>query len=121
VLFESFADLVTADKDAAFADVFGMLKGFNIYFAGCFYPEDEGLSTNRIVRSFNKEAFALLFGGQFHKQWITSIPSEFRSMEKVNPNYNRFVMKYHSECHRMVMPCGELLSADADPDEQEIV
>lgn len=121
VLFESFADLVTADKDAAFADVFGMLKGFNIYFAGCFYPEDEGLSTNRIVRSFNKEDFALLFGGQFHKQWITSIPSEFRSMEKVNPNYNRFVMKYHSECHRMVMPCGELLSADADPDEQEIV
>ena len=121
VLFESFADLVSADKEAVFADVFGMLRGFNIYFAGCFYPEDDSISTNRIFRSFSKDDFSLLFGGQFHKQWVTSIPSEFRNMEKVNPNYNRFVMKYRSECHRMVMPCGELISIDADPDEKEII
>lgn len=121
VLFESFADLIAADKDAVFADVFGMLRGFNIYFTGCFYPEDDIFSANQIFRSFSKDDFALLFGGQFHKQWVTSIPSVFRSMEKLNPNYNRFVMKYRSECHRMVMPCGELISMEADPDEKEIV
>ena len=121
VMFESFADLIAADKDAVFVDVFGMLKGFNVYFAGCFYPEDESLSGNRIFRSFSKDDFSMLFGGQFHKQWVTSIPAEFRGMEKVNPNYNRFVMKYRNECHRMVMPCGELVSADTDPDEKEII
>lgn len=121
VLFESFADLAAVDKDAVFADVFGMLRGFNIYFAGCLYPEDENIGANRVFRSFSKDDFSLLFGGQFHKQWVTSIPSQFRSMEKVNPNYNRFIMKYRSECYRMVMPCGELVSTDADPDEKEII
>ena len=121
VLFESFADFADADKDAVFADVFDMLRGFNIYFAGCFYPEDGSMSANRVFRSFSKDDFALLFGGQFHKQCVTSVSAEYRSMEKVNPNYNRFVMKYRSECHRMVMPCGELISADADPDEKEII
>ena len=104
-----------------FAEVFGKLKGFNIYFAGCFYPEDENLSVNSIFRSFNKEDFSLFFGGQFHKQWITSMPSEYRKMEKINPNYNRFIMKYRSEYHQMVMPCGELMEANVDPDEQEII
>jgi S-DNA-T family DNA segregation ATPase FtsK/SpoIIIE len=121
VLFEDFADLVAADKEALFEDVFGMMRGFNIYFVGGFYPEDESVSGNRIFRNFVQDDFSLLFGGQFHKQWITSLPSEFRNMEKVNPNYNRFVMKYHSECHRMFMPCGELISADIDPDEAAII
>ena len=121
VLFESFADLVEADKQAVFAEVFEKLRGFNIYFAGCFYPEDENKSSNNIFRSFNKDDFSLLFGGQFHKEWIAPIANEFRKLEKINPNYNRFIMRYHNECHRMIMPCGELLTADADPDEQEII
>lgn len=121
VLFESFPDFAAADKDAVFADVFGMLRGFNIYFVGCFYPEDESVSANRVFRSFGKDDFALLFGGQFHKQWITSILPEYKRMEKVNSNYNRFIMKYRSECYRMVMPCGKLISTDVDPDEKEII
>ena len=121
VLFESFVDLITADKQAVFADVFGMLRGFNIYFAGGFYPDDSSNTANRLFLAFNKDDFSMLFGGQFHKQWITSIPLEYRSMEKVNPSYNRFVMKYRNVCHRMVMPCGELISTDADPDEKDII
>jgi len=122
VLFESITDLVEADnKQSIFAEVFAKLRGFNIYFAGCFYPEDESKSTNNIFRSFNKDDFSLLFGGQFHNEWITPLPSEYKKMEKINPNYNRFIMKYRNECHRMVMPCGELIAADADPDEQEII
>lgn len=121
VLFESFADLVVTDTDSAYAEMFGKLKGFNIYFAACFYPEDENLSGKATFRNFSKEDFTLLFGGQFNKQWATSITPEFKKMEKVNPNYNRFVMKYHNDCHRMIMPCGELITADADPDEAEII
>lgn len=121
VLFESIADLAEADKNSLFADVFGKLRGFNIYYAGCFYPEDENKSVTSICRGFNKDDFSLLFGGQFHKQWIATIPSEYRKMEKINPNYNRFIMRYRSESHKMVMPCGELLTVDADPDEQEII
>ncbi len=121
VLFESLADLIEADTELAFAELFAKLKGFNVYFAGCFYPEDENQAINATFRSFNKEDFSLLFGGQFQKQWITSLTNEYRSMEKVNPNYNRFVMKYHNDFYRMVMPCGELTTADQDPDDEEIV
>lgn len=121
IMFESFADLVAADQSMIFAELFSKLKGFNIYFAAGFYPEDENLAMNAIFRSFNKEEFSLLFGGQFHKQWITSLPSEYKRMEKVNPNYNRFIMKYRNDYYRMTMPCGTLMEANADPDEAEII
>ena len=121
ILFEGFADLITADTQAAFAEIFNMLKGFNIYFAGCFYPEDENMAMKNTFRSFNKDEFSLLFGGQFQKQWITNLPGDFRKMEKVNPNYNRFVMKYGNDYHKMVMPCGELVEANGDPDEAQII
>ena len=121
VLFESLTDLIGADKQQLFAEVFAKLRGFNIYFAGGFYPEDESQTINNIFRAFSKDDFALLFGGQFHKQWVTPLTNEYRSMEKVNPNYNRFVMRYHNDYYRMVMPCGELSSAEQDPDDEEIV
>ncbi len=123
VLFESLADLAITDKagEEAYAEMFSMLRGFNIYFAGCFYPEDESLTSNNTFRNFNKSDFSLFFGGQFNKQWVTNIPAEYKRMEKINPNYNRFVMKYRNDFHRMVMPCGELLAADSDPDEEEII
>lgn len=121
IWLESFTDLAAADKQAIFGELFSKLKGFNIYFVSCFYPDDENLSMNAVFRSFNKDDFSLLFGGQFHKQWLTSIPMEYKKMEKINPNYNRFLMKYRGDCHRMIMPCGQLLEAGADPDEQEII
>ncbi len=122
ILFESLADLMAVANQKIFAELFsGKLKGFNIYFIGCFYPADEDMSVNPIFRSFSKDDFALLFGGQFHKQWMTVLPSDYKRMEKINPNYNRFIMKYRGECHRMIMPCGELAEANVDPDEQEII
>ena len=121
VLFESFTDLISEDKKSVYADMFAKLRGFNIYFAGCFYPDDDNLSSSMIFRAFNKDDFSLTFGGQFHKVWNSSLSYEFKKMEKINPNYNRFVMKYHNECHRMVMPCGELIEASSDPDEEAII
>ena len=87
-----------------------------------FYPEDENQSMNSVFRAFNKEEFSMLFGGQFQKQWMTqNLTNEFRKMEAVNPKYNRFVMKYGNAYHRMVMPCGTLIEANADPDEADII
>ena len=125
VFFESFADLLRMSLDemtqAEFAAFFEKIKGYNVYFFGGFYPEDENLSSKVLFRSFAKEDFAMLFGGRYNTVWCTSISGEFKRMEKVNPNYNRFVMKYHSDCVRMIMPCGELLKGSGDPDETEIV
>lgn len=125
VLFESFPDLLKTEIDkelqAEFNTYFGMFKGYNVYFIGCFYPEDDSNSSNVLYRSFVKTDFALLFGGQFQKQWITPISPEFKKMDKVNPNYNRFLMKYRNECYKVFMPCGELVTNYSDPDEEEII
>ena len=125
VLFESFADFLQLEMDditkAEFTAYFEKIKGYNVYFFGCFYAEDESQSTKPLLRSFAKEDFALLFGGRFHLPWCTQVPYEFKKMEKINPNYNRFVMKYHNEGFRMVMPCGEIVTGSSDPDENDIM
>ena len=125
VLFESFADFLQLDMDditkAEFSAYFEKIKGYNVYFFGGFYADDESQSTKPLLRSFIKEDFSLLFGGRFHLPWCTQVPYEFKKMEKINPNYNRFVMKYHNEGFRMVMPCGELVTGSSDPDEADIV
>lgn len=125
VLLESFADVAEAEIDEALkaelSGLFSQIRGYNVYFFGCFYPEDECPSGNSMLRSLMKEDLALLFGGCFHKQCMTVIPSEYKKMEKVNPRYNRFIMKYHGESYKMIMPCGELIAGSADPDEAEIV
>ena len=125
VLLESFADLMSAEIDdmlkSEFAGLFSQIKGYNVYFIGCFYPGDENTPGSAMLRSFMKEDFALLFGGCFNQQWFTTIPPEFKKMEKVNKNYNRFIMKYQNDCYRMIMPCGELISGVSDPDEETIV
>ena len=124
VLFESFADLIhseiSKDLREEFAGLFSLIKGYNIYFIGCFYPDDDSAPNDLMFRSLLKDDFALLFGGCFNKQWITSIPSDYKKMERVNPNYNRFLLKYHTVCYKMVMPCGELISDTGDPDENEL-
>ena len=125
VLFESLPDFLKLDlndsQKAEFSALFELIRGYNVYFFGCFYPEDESQASKPLFKSFAKEDFALLFGGRFHAAWCTPLPSEYKRMEKINPRYDRFVMKYRNECHRMLMPCGELLSSSGDPDENDIV
>lgn len=121
VFIESFADFVSIDQGAEFTSLFEQIRGYNVYFFGGFFPEDESQTGKPQFRSFTKDDFALLFGGKFHAAWCTSLPSEYKRMEKINPNYDRFVMKYHNECHRMIMPCGELMTSSGDPDESEII
>ncbi len=125
VFIESMSDFlqldIAPDQVAEYTAFFEQIKGYNVYFFGCFYPEDESKTAKPLFRSFMKEDFAMLFGGRFHTAWCTSIPSEYKRMEKVNPRYDRFIMKYHNEVHRMIMPCGELMSSTGDPDENDII
>ena len=125
VLFESLTDFLklemTDAQKAEFSALFEMIKGYNVYFFGCFYPDDESQTSKPLYRCFTKDDFALLFGGRFDSVWCTALPSEYRRMEKLNPGYDRFLMKYHNECHRMIMPCGELITAFGDPDEGDII
>ncbi len=125
VLFESLPDFVqlemTKEQVAEYTALFEQIKGYNVYFFGCFYPEDESMTSRPLIRSFMKEDFAMLFGGRFNSAWCTPITNEYRRMEKVNPRYDRFIMKYHNECHPMIMPCGELITSTGDPDESDIV
>lgn len=125
VLFESMADFLKLEMSdeakAEYSALFEMIRGYNVYFFGCFYPEDDSQTAKPLFKSFTKEDFALLFGGRFQTAWCTALPNEYRRMEKINPRYDRFVMKYHNECHRMLMPCGELKTSTGDPDETEIM
>ena len=125
ILFESLTDFLKLDmapeQTAEFTAMFEQIKGYNVYFFGCLYPDDENMSTKPLFRSFMKEDFAMLFGGKFNSAWCTQLSSEYKRMEKVNPRYDRFILKYRSEWHNMIMPCGELISSTGDPDECDIV
>jgi len=126
ILFESFGDVCRLEKTdelvGEFSAFFERLRGYNIYFCGCFYPGEEGnLGGNPLMRSFNKEELLLLFGGRYDKQCMTSLPMDIRSFEQVNPKYDRFMLKYRGEYHPMIMPCGKLDSGTDDPDEAPII
>lgn len=126
VLFESFGDLCRLEKDegliAEFSAFFSRLRGYNIYFCGCFYPDEEGnLSSNPLMKSFNRDELLLLFGGRYDKQCMISLPMDLRQFEQINPKYNRFVLRYQGKYHTMMMPCGKLELEPEDPDEAPII
>ena len=126
VLFESFGDLCRMEKSdeliGEFTAFFSRMRGYNIYFCGCFYPDEEGrLSNDPLMESFNKEELLLLFGGRYDRQCITSLPMDLRSFEQVNPKYDRFMLKYQGKYHPMIMPCGKLDTGEDDPDEAPII
>lgn len=126
VLFESFGDLCRVDKSdeltGELTAFFTSLKGYNIYFCGCFYPDEEGhLSGNQLMGSFNREELLLLFGGRYDRQCITNLPMDLRGVEQINPKYDRFMLKYQGSYHPMIMPCGALDTGESDPDEAPII
>ncbi len=131
-LFESLGDICRLPEDEK-GEVklvrdelklfFERMLGYNIYFVGGFYPEDSDLgSGNALVRTFAQEQLLLLFGGRYDKQILASnLPSDFRRMEKVNPKYDRFLLKYRDEYYQALMPCGELQTQSEDPDDRAML
>ena len=126
VLFESFTDLCKLKLEE---EVVGELttflsrtKGYNLYFAGCFYAEDEGnISVNPIMKCYNRDELLMLFGGRYDKQILTNLPMDFRRIEQINPKYDRYLLKYRGNYFTVKMPCGSLDASDVDSDEAAII
>ena len=108
--------------EATFQVFFERTKGYNIYFAAGFYPDDKDIGISQFKKSYNKQEFSLAFGGRYDKQCIIDpLPMDFRMMDKPNPKYDRFILKYRDELFQMRMPCGELTVVEVDPDEAPII
>lgn len=77
-------------------------------------------------REFNPDEFALLFGGQFHKQNVIageSLPEVWASVRKpCSPEkINRLLLHYHGKVQDLLMPCGDFMSIAGELDDQEII
>ena len=126
VIFESFADVCSVEKDdhlvLELCTYLSKLKGYNIYFVGCFYPnEGASLLSNQIMKCFNKEENYLLFGGQYNKQNFIDLPMDYRRVEQISPNYDRYIFKYRGGWHVMHMPCGQINDFAGDPEDMSII
>lgn len=126
VIFESFGDVCHTDKDdnlvLELSTYFSKLKSYNIYFTACFYPDDESsLTIDSLMKCFNKEENYLLFGGQYGKQNIFDLPMEYRRIEQINPNYNRYLFKYRGQWYAMHMPCGQIENNVGNEEDMSII
>ncbi len=124
VIMEGFGDLCRQEKDedtAVLLTAFlSRTNGYNFYFAGCFYPGEENLSGDPLMKAFNREELLLLFGGRYDKCMV-SLPMDIRKIEQINPLYDRYVLKYRGYYYTMIMPCGPLDAGATDPDEAPII
>lgn len=120
LVFESFLDFCESahvDCKNTFYKFFQQGKGLNYYFIGCFYPDDaKKISANPIMKGFNQEQVALLFGGQFHRQDLVSLSYEYKNITSESKQYNNCLMHYRNKIQPMQMPCGLLESGDSDDD-----
>ena len=120
LIFESFLEFCESahvDCKNTFFKFFQQGKGLNYYFIGCFYPDDsKKISANPIMKGFNQEQVTLLFGGQFHRQDLISLPYEYKNVTSESKQYNNYLMHYRNKIQPMQMPCGALESGDSDDD-----
>ena len=98
-------------------------RGYNIYYTACFLPNEyvKVAAQTSMGECFNPQKFTLLFGGQLDKAGLVVLPKTYMSVTAPAERYNRFVMHYNGKLTGMMMPCGELLKAEEDPDEVAIV
>ena len=96
--------------------------GYNYYFIACYYPDsDSELDDDSIHNSFNPDRFILLYGGQFDKQDLVSLPYSYREINKPSRQYNNCLMQYHGGIYPLMTPCGDLNKRTGDPDDEEII
>lgn len=128
VVIERFADFCTVkeitddtDLQGQFMVYFSRMQGYNVYFAAGFYPNDEAVASHPLLPYYNQDEFILLSGGRYDKAVIRNVPYQIKKAERVDPAYNRFLMKYQDAFHPLIMPCGEMREDAADPDEAPIL
>ena len=126
VLFESFSDLCAAELDEAqtgiYSVFFDQMFGYNIYFAACFYPEDDSsFSGSDLIKCYNRAGLLLLFGGCFNQYSGSKLPFQMSKMDRKEPDLSQFIMQYQSEYYSMTMPGLQLFASEEDPDDLPIV
>lgn len=125
ILVEDFLEFSSNMPTAAFntyKEIFTNGKGYNFYFASCFYPEErDKLAVDLLLKHYAEESLMLFFGGQFQNQALTSLPAEYRKITEPNKQYNRFLLRYNGNFHSLAMPCGEIGEEELDPDDRPII
>ena len=128
VLIESFADFCAVEEtkgdgelQGQFMAFFSAMQGYNFYFAAGFYPNDASLVKHPLMQQYNQEEFLLLSGGRYDKGTIPNIPYEIKKADKMDPVYNRVLMKYQETFYPLIMPCGKPQEDGLDPDEVPII
>ena len=128
VLIESFADFCAVEEtngdgelQGQFMAFFSAMQGYNFYFAAGFYPSDPSLAKHPLMQQYNQEEFLLLSGGRYDRGAIPDIPYEIKKADKMDPVYNRVLMKYQETFYPLIMPCGKPQKDGLDPDEAPII
>lgn len=125
VIFEDIADFCKNASDACHQVMRQIMNngiGYNYYFIACYYPEsDSEVDDDSIHISFNPDRFVLLYGGQFDKQDLVSLPYSYRDINKPSRQYNNCLMQYHGGLYPVLTPCGNLNKRTGDPDDEEII
>lgn len=125
ILIESFYDFALQKKtdfaDSVFRAFTGELKGYNIYFVGCFYPEDYTKPRDALCQTFCASNARLMLGGRYHLQnFSNTIPPDYRRKDQPE-DYDRGLLCYQDNWYELQMPCGELIVPEVEPDDAPII
>ncbi|WP_300079900.1 type VII secretion protein EssC [uncultured Thomasclavelia sp.] len=124
ILIENFADLaknINQDILKGFRAYFQVARRYNIYFIGCFYPEDgKHITSDVFFEDFFEEKMCLLFGGNYDKQvLISNLSREYYQINK-EIQFNKCIMQYRNGIYALQMPCGSLKEEILHKDELSI-
>lgn len=128
VLIERFADLCEVEEtknegelQGQLMAIFSLMRGYNFYFAAGFYHTDPSLTKHPLMGCYNQEGLLLLSGGRYDRTPLPEIPYELKKLDKQDPNFNHFLLKYQESFHPLIMPCGKIGEEALGPDEAPII
>lgn len=123
LMIESLADFCTQQDmmtmmmmDAIFKTAYR----YNVYMITFSVPDDDQRTAdNLLYTSLCIDKDAILFGGQFDRQRLCVIPTQSAAVNKVI-QYNVGIIKYRSDYHPLLMPCGEIVYDEISEDDMSI-
>ena len=102
-----------------FSNLFSKAKFRNVYIIGCMEPNDDENNLNNELVSVFAKGESLLFGGNFDKQKVYSLPEGVRYMKQIP--YNTAVFQYRKKWFDLLMPCGNIEEEFVDEDIMDII
>ena len=100
--------------------VLSLLRQYNMYLVGGFYPGDgDRLTTNAVMQSFAKEEYVLMYGGSLDNQGLVKLPMEYARNKEAFP-YNKCLMDYRGKLQPILTPCGKQEEEAQEEDDRDI-